>query len=53
MNEAAHQIFRRGHIPIIGVNLALPIIDEVERIRARGGQVLRSIEDLPTVGDDR
>jgi hypothetical protein len=27
MNEAALAIFRKGHVPIIGVNLALPIID--------------------------
>lgn len=26
MNRAAYQVFRRGHIPIIGVNLALPVI---------------------------
>jgi len=27
MNVAAVQVFRRGHIPIIGVNLALPVIE--------------------------
>lgn len=27
MNLAAVQLFRRGHIPIIGVNLALPMIE--------------------------
>lgn len=27
LNEAALQVFEKGHIPIIGVNLALPIID--------------------------
>ncbi len=27
MNEAALVIFEKGHVPIIGVNLALPIID--------------------------
>src|SRR5687767_10711378 len=26
LNLAAHQIFLKGHVPIIGVNLALPII---------------------------
>jgi len=26
MNEAAWEVFRRGHVPIIGVNLALPVI---------------------------
>jgi hypothetical protein len=27
MNKVAYEIFRRGHVPIIGVNLALPIIE--------------------------
>lgn len=27
LNQAALEVFRRGHIPIIGVNLALPVID--------------------------
>lgn len=26
MNEAALKVFEKGHVPIIGVNLALPII---------------------------
>jgi hypothetical protein len=26
LNAAAYEVFRRGHVPIIGVNLALPII---------------------------
>lgn len=26
MNEAAHGVFLRGHVPIIGVNMALPVI---------------------------
>ena len=26
MNEAALAIFRKGHVPIIGVNLALPVV---------------------------
>ena len=28
MNRAAVEVFRRGHIPIIGVNMALPMIGE-------------------------
>lgn len=28
MNQAAVEVFRRGHIPIIGVNMALPVISE-------------------------
>ena len=27
LNLAAYEVLRRGHIPIIGVNLALPIIE--------------------------
>lgn len=26
MNDAAVEVFRRGHAPVIGVNLALPVI---------------------------
>jgi len=26
MNEAAYEVFRKGHIPMIGVNAALPVI---------------------------
>jgi hypothetical protein len=27
LNRAAYEVFRRGHVPIVGVNLALPIIE--------------------------
>lgn len=27
LNEAAFEVFCRGHVPILGVNLALPIIE--------------------------
>lgn len=27
MNRAAVEVFRRGHVPVIGVNMALPLID--------------------------
>lgn len=27
MNEAALAVFRKGHVPIIGVNMALPVIE--------------------------
>jgi hypothetical protein len=27
INAAAYEVFRKGHVPIIGVNLALPIIE--------------------------
>lgn len=26
MNHAAYEVFRKGHVPIIGVNMALPMI---------------------------
>ena len=28
MNEAAYEVFKKGHTPLIGVNAALPIIAE-------------------------
>ena len=86
LNHAAYQVFRKGHVPIIGVNLALPVIqaagpqmyeaimmplslaladrcdavfriggssrgadDEVDRVRARGGRVYLSLEEIPDV----
>ncbi len=27
LNEAAVAVFRRGHVPVIGVNMALPVIE--------------------------
>ena len=27
MNVAAYEVFRKGHVPIIGVNMALPVIE--------------------------
>ena len=27
LNEFAHAVFRRGHVPIVGVNLALPVVE--------------------------
>ena len=27
LNRAAYAIFRKGHIPVVGVNCALPVID--------------------------
>lgn len=29
MNQFAHAVFLKGHTPVIGVNMALPIIQEV------------------------
>lgn len=30
MNAAAAQMFRLGHIPVIGVNAALPVVDQLD-----------------------
>jgi len=30
MNRAAYAVFCKGHVPIIGVNLALPVIKEAQ-----------------------
>jgi hypothetical protein len=27
LNRAAYEVFRRGHVPIVGVNCALPLIE--------------------------
>ena len=37
LNRAAYQVFLRGHVPIIGVNLALPVI------QAAGSQVYDAV----------
>ncbi len=87
MNQAAHAVWQRGHVPVIGVNMALPVIEaagadqfdaimmplsmalaercdaclriggpskgadeEMESIRARGGRVFKSVEDVPVAG---
>ena len=54
LNAVAYEVFRRGHVPIVGVNLALRIggasagaDEEVERIRSRGGRVYDSVEEIP------
>jgi hypothetical protein len=86
LNRTAHAIFRKGHVPIVGVNLALPIVtsagegsydtimmplslsltercdailriegisrgadQEVERFRARGLPVFRSLDEIPAL----
>lgn len=33
LNEAAYEVFRRGHVPVVGVNLALPVIDAAGEAR--------------------
>lgn len=37
LNRIAYQVFRKGHVPIIGVNLALPVI------QAAGSQMYDSV----------
>lgn len=32
MNDAAAEIYKKGHIPVIGINNALPIVDRIETI---------------------
>lgn len=85
LNRAAYKIFEKGHVPIIGVNMALPIVEamgkgyfnelmmpmsyalakkcdavlrikgcslgadaEVDKIIQQGGQVFRSIDEIPS-----
>ena len=86
LNRAAHAVFEKGHVPIVGVNLALPLVEaagepsyerivlplsleltercdavlriggasegadrEVERFRARGAPVFRSVDEISPV----
>lgn len=30
MNDAAAAVYRRGHVPVIGVNAALPVLDALD-----------------------
>ena len=90
LNDAAYAVFQKGHLPVIGVNLALPVIesaghdmyqqvmipmslaltercdavlridgvsqgadDEVQKFRARGLPVFRSIEEIPLNSQER
>jgi hypothetical protein len=47
LNRAAFEVFRKGHIPIIGVNLALPVIHaagaEMSVIHAAGAEMYDTI----------
>ena len=84
LERAAHAVFLRGHIPIVGLHVALPLVEaagqehydeimlplclrladrcdailriagpsaggdaEVDRVRANGGRVFRSIDEIP------
>ena len=62
MNEAALAVWRKGHVPIIGVNLALPIVEAMRFCASaaprsvrigkwrgswqRGKRVFRSVEEI-------
>ncbi len=35
MNEAAVSVLRRGHIPVIGVNAALPVVERLDETEDR------------------
>jgi hypothetical protein len=89
LNGFAYAVLEKGHLPIVGVNLALPVIecagqelygtimtalslrltercdailriegvsqgadDEVEKFRARGLPVFRSLDEIPSVQPD-
>lgn len=33
LNEAAYAVFQKGHVPVIGVNMVLPILDAIDGAR--------------------
>ena len=41
LNAAAHVVFQKGHVPIIGVNLALPVVESAGR--ESYGQIMRAL----------
>lgn len=41
LNAAAHVVFQKGHVPIIGVNLALPVIESAGQ--ASYGQIMPAL----------
>lgn len=86
LNQAAYAVYKKGHVPILGVNMALPMVEavgedhfdelmmpmsyalakrcdavlhleggsfgadaEVETIRKQGGQVFKSLDEIPTL----
>ena len=32
MNDACAEVFRKGHIPVVGVNNALPVVNRLQNI---------------------
>ena len=40
LNQAAYELFRKGHVPVVGVNCALPLIAAAEADPCRGYQIL-------------
>jgi hypothetical protein len=57
MNDAAWQVWQLGYVPVIDINMASPVIGlggssagadaEVERLRAAGKPIYRSLAELP------
>ncbi len=57
MNEAAARVYERGHIPFIGVNMALPVVaqldvdDEYEAVMAISLAVIDKCDAIWLIGD--
>ena len=43
MNEAALAVWRKGHVPIVGVNLALPIVAAAGGDAAADAEIMRPL----------
>lgn len=46
MNRAALAVFRRGHVPVIGVNMALPVIAAAQGNAAAGDAHAEAMQPL-------
>ena len=57
MNQAAAEVFKRGHMPVIGVNLALPVVaflkepDPYEAIMAISLAVVDKCDAILIIGE--
>lgn len=47
MHDAAAEVRRRGHVPLIGVDVALPVAD---LMRSLGRPVYRSLDEIERAG---
>jgi hypothetical protein len=43
LNDAAYEVFQKGHLPIVGVNLALPVIDSAGQDMYQGIMIPMSL----------